>query len=243
MALAFSNALRTFYSFIYRPTVTTERELAHGSNGRPYFVRRLIFSHDVASIFAPYLFAPLERLVVTLARALRLIQSGQLNFYLSLIGALLIIVSADHFWRSDCSLGGDIGARLLARPKGLFWRGKPSRLRVTQSTGWLTLTSVCAARRAIFGQGVAALSAAINCRSAAHPGAPRRGAGVRPSGLATRRPSVAAARTSLINAVSMMRSRQPKSRNIFPRSVQILKRTSRTAPILSIPLSPPREAS
>ena len=66
MALAFSNALRTFYSFIYRPTVTTERELAHGSNGRPYFVRRLIFSHDVASIFAPYLFAPLERLVVTL---------------------------------------------------------------------------------------------------------------------------------------------------------------------------------
>jgi formate hydrogenlyase subunit 3/multisubunit Na+/H+ antiporter MnhD subunit len=90
--LTFSNALRTFYSFIYRPTLTTERELAHGSNGRPYFIRRLVFNHDVAPIFGPYLFVPLERLVVALARALRLVQSGDLNFYLSLIGALFIIV-------------------------------------------------------------------------------------------------------------------------------------------------------
>jgi formate hydrogenlyase subunit 3/multisubunit Na+/H+ antiporter MnhD subunit len=90
--LTFSNALRTFYSFIYRPTLTTERELAHGSNGRPYFIRRLVFNHDVAPIFGPYLFVPLERLVVALARALRLIQSGRLNFYLSLIGVLFIIV-------------------------------------------------------------------------------------------------------------------------------------------------------
>jgi hydrogenase-4 component B len=91
-ALTFSNALRTFYSFIYRPTVMTERELAHGSNGRPYFVRRLVFSHDVAPIFGPYLFAPLEKLVVALAARLRLIQSGHLNFYLALIGALLVVI-------------------------------------------------------------------------------------------------------------------------------------------------------
>jgi hydrogenase-4 component B len=91
-ALTFSNALRTFYSFVYRPTVVTERELVHGSNGRPYFVRRLAFSHDVAPIFGPYLFAPLERLVIALAKRLRLIQSGDLNFYLSLIGALLIVI-------------------------------------------------------------------------------------------------------------------------------------------------------
>jgi hypothetical protein len=35
------------------------------------------------------------------------------------------------------ALGGDIGAPRLARPKGLVLRGKPSRLRVTQSTGRL----------------------------------------------------------------------------------------------------------
>jgi hydrogenase-4 component B len=91
-ALTFSNALRTFYSFIYRPTVVTEHELARGSNGRPYFIRRLVFSHDVAPIFGPYLFAPLEGLVIAIANRLRVIQSGHLNFYLSLIGALLVII-------------------------------------------------------------------------------------------------------------------------------------------------------
>jgi hydrogenase-4 component B len=91
-ALTFSNALRTFYSFIYRPTVETERELARQSNGHPYFVRRLVFSHDVAPLFGPYLFAPLEKLVIAIAARLRLIQSGDLNFYLAMVGALLVII-------------------------------------------------------------------------------------------------------------------------------------------------------
>ena len=91
-ALTFSNALRTFYSFVYRPTVTTEHELSHDANGRPYFIRRLAFSHDVAPIFGPCLFAPLERLVVAIADRLRVVQSGHLNFYLSLVGALLVAI-------------------------------------------------------------------------------------------------------------------------------------------------------
>jgi hydrogenase-4 component B len=89
-ALTFSNALRTFYSFVYRPTVETERVLAAEGNGQPYFTHRLVFTHDIAPIFGPYLFAPLEKLVTTLAANLRIIQSGQLNFYLALIGALLL---------------------------------------------------------------------------------------------------------------------------------------------------------
>jgi hydrogenase-4 component B len=91
-ALTFSNALRTFYSFIYRPTVITEPELTQETNGRPYFIRRLVFTHDVAPIFGPHLFAPLEKLVLVVARKLRIIQSGHLNFYLSLIGALLVVI-------------------------------------------------------------------------------------------------------------------------------------------------------
>ncbi len=91
-ALTFSNALRTFYSFVYRPTVETEREHAEEGNGHPYFVRRLLFRHDVAPIFGPCLFAPLERLVVALAARLQLIQSGRLNVYLSLIGGLLLVI-------------------------------------------------------------------------------------------------------------------------------------------------------
>lgn len=91
-ALTFSNALRTFYSFIYRPTVETERETARESNGQPYFIKRLSFSHDVAPIFGPHLFAPLIRLTEAVARRFRLIQSGHLNFYLALIGGLLVLI-------------------------------------------------------------------------------------------------------------------------------------------------------
>jgi hydrogenase-4 component B len=91
-ALTFSNALRTFYSFIYRPTVETEREAARESRGQPYFTKRLVFTHDVAPIFGPYLFAPLERFVIWIALRLRIIQSGHLNVYLSLIGVLLVII-------------------------------------------------------------------------------------------------------------------------------------------------------
>jgi hydrogenase-4 component B len=91
-ALTFSNALRTFYSFVYRPTVETEREHAEEGNGHPYFVRRLMFRHDVAPIFGPYLFAPLERLVIALAARLQIIQSGHLNVYLALIGGLLLVI-------------------------------------------------------------------------------------------------------------------------------------------------------
>ena len=48
-ALTFSNAMRTFYSFVYRPTTVTERDADAGG----YFVKKLIFTHDVAPIFGP----------------------------------------------------------------------------------------------------------------------------------------------------------------------------------------------
>lgn len=91
-ALAFSNALRTFYSFIYRPEEETRRELSEESNGRPYFVRRLIFEHSVAPLFGPSLFRPAEAIVVWIATRLRALQSGHLNFYLALIGLLLVAI-------------------------------------------------------------------------------------------------------------------------------------------------------
>ncbi len=89
-ALTFSNALRTFYSFIYRPTAETTRE----STGREYFITRLVFTNDVAPVFGPYLFAPAVRFVWAVAGRLRMLQSGHLNFYLGLIGLLLVIILA-----------------------------------------------------------------------------------------------------------------------------------------------------
>jgi formate hydrogenlyase subunit 3/multisubunit Na+/H+ antiporter MnhD subunit len=87
-SLAFSNALRTIYGFIYGPTHNLEREYDHG----PYFVTRLIFNQEVAPIFGPYLFSPLTRFVQTLARKISILQSGYLNFYNALIGMLLVLI-------------------------------------------------------------------------------------------------------------------------------------------------------
>ncbi len=87
-SLAFSNALRTFYGFIYGPTHNLEREYDHG----PYFVKRLIFNQEVAPIFGPYLFTPLTRLVRVAADKVSILQSGYLNFYNALIGILLVLI-------------------------------------------------------------------------------------------------------------------------------------------------------
>ncbi len=89
-ALTFSNALRTFYSFVYQPSAEITRE----TRAREYFVTRLVFTHDVAPMFGPYLFAPAVRLVRAAADKLRPLQSGYLNFYLGLIGILLLIILA-----------------------------------------------------------------------------------------------------------------------------------------------------
>ncbi|HTZ56888.1 MAG TPA: proton-conducting transporter membrane subunit [Acidobacteriaceae bacterium] len=87
-SLAFSNALRTFYGFIYGPTHNLEREYDHG----PYFVKRLIFNQEVAPIFGPYLFSPFVRLVRAAADKVSILQSGYLNFYNGLIGILLVLI-------------------------------------------------------------------------------------------------------------------------------------------------------
>jgi formate hydrogenlyase subunit 3/multisubunit Na+/H+ antiporter MnhD subunit len=86
--LSFSNAMRTFYSFVYRPSADTERDADAGG----YFIKKLVFEHDVAPIFGPLLFQPAVRAVQDIAGRLRLLQSGHLNFYLSLIGLLLVLV-------------------------------------------------------------------------------------------------------------------------------------------------------
>ena len=89
-SLTFSNAMRTFYSFIYRPTLDTARE----QRAAAYFVLKLKFEHDVADVFGPALFEPIRRTVWRLAGWLRALQSGDMNFYLGLIGALLIVILA-----------------------------------------------------------------------------------------------------------------------------------------------------
>ena len=55
-------------------------------------MKRLVFNEDVAPVFGPYLFAPTVRVVRYAADRARILQSGHLNFYLGLIGLLLVII-------------------------------------------------------------------------------------------------------------------------------------------------------
>jgi formate hydrogenlyase subunit 3/multisubunit Na+/H+ antiporter MnhD subunit len=89
-SLTFANAMRVFYSFIYRPTLDTSR----APKAVDYFVHRLEFDHAVSDVFGPRLFTPIRRLIWWLAGRLRALQSGDLNLYLALIGGLLIIILA-----------------------------------------------------------------------------------------------------------------------------------------------------
>jgi len=89
-SLSFSNALRVFYSFVYRPTNTVARQF----EGKPYFLKELHFDYAQAPIFGPLLFQPILRAVGWLTRHLRFLQSGLMNAYLAYIGLLLILILA-----------------------------------------------------------------------------------------------------------------------------------------------------
>jgi len=87
-SLTFSNSMRTIYNFIYRPTHDPARE----QGASEYFIRRLALNHGVSDMFGPLLFRPTRRFVWRLAGHLRALQSGDINFYLALIGAWLIVI-------------------------------------------------------------------------------------------------------------------------------------------------------
>jgi formate hydrogenlyase subunit 3/multisubunit Na+/H+ antiporter MnhD subunit len=92
-ALSFSNAMRTFYGFVYRAESAVERE----HRQREYFVHRMTHSASVSPLFEAALFRAPTRFVQRLARALKPLQSGHMNVYLGMVGMLLILILALGF--------------------------------------------------------------------------------------------------------------------------------------------------
>ena len=87
-ALSFSNAMRTFYGFVYRPADKVERE------GQAYFVQRMTHDASVSPLFEAAIFRAPTRFVRRLARAMGPLQSGHMNVYLGMVGVLLILILA-----------------------------------------------------------------------------------------------------------------------------------------------------
>ncbi len=94
-ALAFSNALREFYSFVYRPRTIALRR----TEKRSYFIKAVRFEYGQTPLFGPALFTPATRLVRALARRASILQGGSMNAYLAYIGILLLLVLGSVFWR------------------------------------------------------------------------------------------------------------------------------------------------
>ncbi len=89
-AFAFSNALRVFYSFIYRPRQGVYRTF----DEQPYFLKELRFDYSHAPVFGPFLFQPSAAAVRWLANRFRFLQNGRMSAYLAYIGFMLLIIFA-----------------------------------------------------------------------------------------------------------------------------------------------------
>ncbi|XBS71508.1 proton-conducting transporter membrane subunit [Acerihabitans sp. KWT182] len=87
-ALTFSNALRTFYRFVYR----AKSEIRHGDHDSVYFIRRIHHRAHVSPLFHGVVFRLPTLLVQWLARRLGPIQSGHMNVYLGMVGGLLVLI-------------------------------------------------------------------------------------------------------------------------------------------------------
>lgn len=87
-ALSFSNAMRTFYGFVYRPADEVKRE------GHAYFMQRMTHNASISPLFEAAMFRAPTRFVRRLARTLGPLQSGHMNVYLGMVGVLLILILA-----------------------------------------------------------------------------------------------------------------------------------------------------
>lgn len=87
-ASTFSNAMLTFYRFIYLPTKRLEKI----SEGRTYFIKSVSFKQKTTPLFKNYLFEPVVRFISACAEKIRVFQSGDLNFYNAIIGVLFILI-------------------------------------------------------------------------------------------------------------------------------------------------------
>ena len=92
--LVFSNALRTFFSVIYKPIVKVKKY----SEGEIYFTKRVDFKQEVTPFFTRTLFNPLTKFCRTTTVLLQKIQSGNINLYNGLIAILLILALCSVFF-------------------------------------------------------------------------------------------------------------------------------------------------
>jgi hydrogenase-4 component B len=87
-AFAFSKPLRMIFAALYQP----HREIEAEYEVSPYYPKSIRFGSEIESPFEERLYAPVQRVILALARRMRAIQAGSIHAYLAYIFVTLILL-------------------------------------------------------------------------------------------------------------------------------------------------------
>jgi hydrogenase-4 component B len=95
-ATAFSKPLLMIFDAVYRPT----REVEALAKVSPYFPEEVRYHAEIEPTFERYLYGPLTRGIVRVARGMKVLQAGSLHAYLAYTIALVVSLVVFVWWSS-----------------------------------------------------------------------------------------------------------------------------------------------
>jgi hydrogenase-4 component B len=87
-ATAFSKPLLMIFRAVYRPT----REVEALAEVSPYFPREVRYRAAIEPTFERYVYGPLARGVIRIARGMKILQAGTLHTYLAYVLVLAVLL-------------------------------------------------------------------------------------------------------------------------------------------------------
>jgi hydrogenase-4 component B len=94
-ATAFSKPLMMIFNAVYRPT----REVEALAKISPYFPEEVRYHSEIEPTFERYVYGPLTRTVVGIARGMKVLQAGSLHAYLAYVIVLVVSLVLMVWWR------------------------------------------------------------------------------------------------------------------------------------------------
>ena len=92
---AFSKPLMLIFRAVYRPT----REVEALADISPYFPQEVRYRAEIEPTFERYVYEPLARAVIRVARGMKVLQAGSLHAYLAYVIALVVGLVLFVWWR------------------------------------------------------------------------------------------------------------------------------------------------
>jgi hydrogenase-4 component B len=94
-ATAFSKPLMMIFRAVYRPT----RQVEALADVSPYFPQEVRYHAEIEPTFERFVYEPLERAVIRVARGMKMVQAGSLHAYLAYVIALVVGLVLFVWWQ------------------------------------------------------------------------------------------------------------------------------------------------